>query len=310
MGRMFNALKSVDSSGTGPTSRPQVLTMDAAPAVPPMMDDDDFGGDFPFIEVGPHRSIEASADVMAAPLPPSQLPQLAVPSLQTMTPPRPMAFREVPIANTSRVAAEICAFHQPAQPTSGQYRELMSTIQGRIPVSGPAILLFAGVKAGIGTTTLVLNLAVTAARPGRRRVLVVDAELRRPALAVRLGIPDAPGIREVLAGAYPLEKAIYATEQANLSALPAGLSSGAGPLRFQAETVGSLLRRLRQQFDIILVDGPIWDAQPEVTNLGRACDAVFLVTGATEGDSTLLDNLFRAVPEQGAHLAGCVVAGR
>ncbi len=316
MGRMFDALKSAETTRNRPLSGTQATVAEVAagrsaiplvrPATPgcglasaptfPSESEEEEERDRPFIEVGPHRSLEGSADVLASPAPSSAH--------------RSATFREVPIAARSRIAAGVVAFHQPANPISAQYRDLLSAVQGALPSLGPVALPFSGAKVGAGTTTVVLNLAVSAARPGRRRVLVVDGNGRRSVLAARLGLEEAPGLAEVLAGTCPLEKALRSTEQTDLFALPAGLSGGTGPLRFQAETIGSLLRRLRQQFDLVFVDGPVWNGQPEVTSPGRACDAVFLVTAAADAGSPLLDDLFRAVPEQGARLTGCIVAGR
>ncbi len=290
MGRMFDALKAVETTHDEAVPEPRVLAMEPPSFLPEGEDEE---GDRPFIEVGPHRSLEGSADVLAAP-PPA---------------PRVVAFRAVPPAQ-SRISPDVLAFHQPGHSVSSQFRDLLNTIQAALPGRGPAALLFSGIKAGVGTTTVVLNLAICAAQPGRRRIVVVDGNERPPALAHRLGLPESPGLAEILAGTCPLEKAVQATEQADLFALTAGIKASAGPLRFQAETLGSLLRRLRQQFDLVFVDGPVWNGQPEVTSPGRVCDAVFLVTSAGDAGSPHLDELFIVLPEQGARLAGCIVAGR
>jgi Mrp family chromosome partitioning ATPase len=170
-------------------------------------------------------------------------------------------------------------------------------------------LLFTAARAGSGTTTVLLNVAITAARPGRRRVLVVDANARQPAVAERLGLPIVPGLREVLSGSVSLEQALQSTEQANLLALTAGAAAPSGT-RFVAETLRSLLRQARQRFDLVLVDGPAWDGRPEVRGLGLACDAVCLVLPEREADTAEADALLQAIPEQGARLAGFIVSAR
>ncbi len=71
----------------------------------------------------------------------------------------------------------------------------------------------------------------------------------------------------------------------------------------------SLLRRLRQQFDLVLVDGPRWDGQQDVVLLGTACDAVYLVVAEGEAESSQVGDLYVAIPAQGARLAGCILAG-
>jgi Mrp family chromosome partitioning ATPase len=69
----------------------------------------------------------------------------------------------------------------------------------------------------------------------------------------------------------------------------------------------SLVRDLRQRFDLLLVDGPRWDGRPEVVAAGAACDAVYVVMPETEAESPQLDHLFQVIPEQGARLAGCIL---
>jgi Mrp family chromosome partitioning ATPase len=207
----------------------------------------------------------------------------------------------------------LVAFHAPDLPTGEQYRDLLAAL---LPASGVRagercpVLVFTAAELGTGATTIVLNVAITAARQGRRRVVVVDANLRRPAVADRLGLPPAPGLREVLQGAAALDQALQPTEQLNLLALTAGLTEAAPGTRFVAETTRSLLRQLRQRADLVLVDGPVWDTRSEGTALGAAADAVYVVLSEKEADTPQADALLQAIAEQGVRLGGCVLSGR
>jgi receptor protein-tyrosine kinase len=132
-------------------------------------------------------------------------------------------------------------------------------------------------------------------------------------VAARLGLAETGGLREVLRGGLTLEKALRETDQANLFALTAGqISAGNQPtvgVRLVSETVRSLLRQLRQRFDLVLVDGPRWDGQSEVVLLGSAADAVYLVVSEDEVESAQVDELYQSIPQQGGRLAGCILAG-
>ena len=282
----------------------------------------------PFIEVGPHRSMEASPSVLATT--PEERPEAGPTAPFPLTPdPRNVAFRAFPGDEYrgwqgSRFAPEVVAYHAPGDPVSGRYRDLLAALLTALgDVSGgraglPALappgagaLLFTSARPGAGTTTVLLNLAVTAVRQGRRRVVVVDANLRRPGVAARLGLPEVPGLREVLGGALPLDHALRETAQVNLLALTAGSPAGGERtgMRFVAETAHSLLRQLRQRFDLVLVDAPPWDGRPDVTVPGTACDAVCLVLAEQEAETPRVDDLLRAIPAQGARLVGCVLTG-
>jgi non-specific protein-tyrosine kinase len=214
---------------------------------------------------------------------------------------RPLAERR------PRFPAELVAYHAPGQAASAPYRELLTALLATAPagIAQPA-LLFTAAAPGLGSTTALLNVAITAAQQGRR-VVVVDANLRAPAIAERLGLDGAPGLREALAGAVALDRAVQPTELAGLQALTAGAPAGPAPL---TAAIGALLRQLRERADLVLVDGPPWDGRADVVVLGAACDAAYLVAQEAEADGPRVKELLRAVAEQGARLAGCVLTAR
>jgi Mrp family chromosome partitioning ATPase len=214
-----------------------------------------------------------------------------------------------------RFAPGLVAHHAPDLPASAAYRDLLAAVLAAIgpTVERPALLLTAAQPAA-GTTTVLLNLAITAARQGGR-VLALDANLRRPGVAGSVGVSERPGLRELLAGAASLEQVIQETGLPGLYALAAGGSTGpavppATRCEAGARNYGWLLDSLRTHaFDLILVDGPRWDGRPDVIALGAACQAVLLVTRAAEVDAPAATELIRLIPEQGGRLAGCILLG-
>jgi Mrp family chromosome partitioning ATPase len=138
-------------------------------------------------------------------------------------------------------------------------------------------------------------------------VVVIDANLRRAAVADRLGLEPAPGLTEVLAGECALADALRATEQPGLFVLTAG---GPTPTLASSEEVRALLNELREDHDLVLLDAPPWDGRAGVAALAAACDAVFLVVPAPEADTAPASDLVRALPGQGIRLAGCILTSR
>jgi hypothetical protein len=289
--------------------------------------------EIPYIEVGPRHSFEGSPDVLAAAAPegraaearaarfisaartavakpaarPDTAPETA-PTFQPSSLPRPhnVLFRS--LAPKSRFAPELVAFHAPGGQPSARYAELLESLLGAVMdkgSAGPTALLLLGTRNEAGTTNVLLNVAITAARQGLR-VVVIDANLRRPAIAARLGLAPAPGLTEVLAEERTVAEALRTTEQANLSVLTAGSPT---PTLATTEAIRWLLNELRGRFDLVLVDGPRWDGRTVAAALAGASDAVFLVVPRNEADSPPAKDLVRTLPEQGVRLAGCILTG-
>ena len=304
MGRMLEALKRAETPGQAPRLA-QVSATEETPA------SEAVEAEIPFIEWGPRKSMEASPSVLAAPGP-TRPPRIAdETAVALVAPSAPIQFRPLPSAKShGKLAAELIAFHDPQSAISVQYRELLSALLAGRSVEEPQALLFTAAHRGSGTTTTLLNTAIMAARLGRRRIAVVDANLSKPGVAAALDLPEKPGLREVLAGITSLDEALQETAQPDLMALTAGVTQATGGVRFLAETVRSLLRHLRQRFDLIFVDAPAWNGAAETTNLAAACDAVYLVLPPHEMDTPEIDELLRRIPKQSAILAGCILAGR
>jgi Mrp family chromosome partitioning ATPase len=295
-------------------------------AEPPLEDDDDV----PFIEVGGKReptlrlvpapaatltiagvekdqtprlpSLKGKGEEVVGTSPPFPLRQ-ARPAGPESSTPALLTIRFQPV-HAARLGsrgpvAELIAFHEPDHAVSVQYRSLAAEIARQLPGSLPRILLFAGAAEAVGTSTVLLNLAVTLARQDAN-VTVVDANLARPGLAKRLGLPAGPGLREVLAGQMPPAWCLQETAQPNLLALPAGTS---GQPRDSAELT-AILEMLRERSDCVLLDAGSWTDGKMASDLAVGSDAVYLVLKQEAAESGPLQE---EVLQQTGRLRGCVL---
>ena len=150
-------------------------------------------------------------------------------------------------------------------------------IHKQLPEAPSLVLMLTAAASEAGTTTVLLNLAITLANEGKGRVLVVDANLKRPAVAAKLGLKPGPGLTEVLSSRTPLTIAMQPTAVARLDALPAGEAADAAAVALGHE-FPRVLTLLRHWYDFILVDGGTWGAMPEWDATCPSADAVYLVT--------------------------------
>jgi Mrp family chromosome partitioning ATPase len=329
MGRTLEALKRADALH----ARPEIKIA-AAPSFRDLSEEAQEKPpeeEVPFIEVGgPGSKVEGSKSVLARPA--GREKRSAAPSASREhrqqfipLPPAPVleesdpftvAFETLPAVSDpakrgrSRIAPEVIAYHQPDHPLSQQYRSVLAALMAQSPLGGAQALVLAAATSGAGTTSICVNLAVTHARQSRKLVVVVDANLRRPAIATCLGLADAPGLADVLTGRFPLSRALQETAQANLLALSSGEPISASPSWPPAEAMRSVLCQLRKQVDLVMVDAPSWDQGPELASLVTACDAVYLVLKPGEIGTPAVADLLRLIPHVGGHAAGYIVAER
>ncbi|HXH06370.1 MAG TPA: CpsD/CapB family tyrosine-protein kinase [Vicinamibacterales bacterium] len=144
----------------------------------------------------------------------------------------------------------------PQSAVAEQYRLLRTRLAGRDNGRTLQVLVITSPLVGDGKTITSANLALAIAQEYQRRVVLVEADLRRPCLASLFGLGDSPGLADVLAGTAALDEALVSLPQHHLTVLPGGT-----PPARSAELLGSSAMRrvadtLRARFDRVIVDSP------------------------------------------------------
>lgn len=162
---------------------------------------------------------------------------------------------------------------------------------------------------GEGKTTLAAQLAGRCANAGLT-TLLVDADLRRPSLGELLEVPEGPGLAEVLLGeATPEEAMVVIGNAGGFHLLPAG-TGGHDPSRLlQGERLGQLLARLREAFDIVLVDAPPVLPVPDALLIGRWTDGAVVAVRHDSSRFPLVERAQKRLTSIGVPLLGAVVNG-
>lgn len=214
--------------------------------------------------------------------------------------PKP-AVEAVPAVHPS-----IVAFHHPDHTVCDEYRGLRDELRRQTGGEQHSkALLFTSAASDNGTTTVLLNIAVTLAKEPHTRVLVVDADFDRPSAARKMGLSDVPGLSEVLGQTMPAAWVLQPTPVAKLQVLGAGKPT-ADTLPLMSTDFPKLVGQLRQWFDWILIDGGVWGERPHRDATSPAYDGVYLVTRQSEMDRPVFNSLRSQVAKHGGLLRGFI----
>lgn len=136
---------------------------------------------------------------------------------------------------------------------------------------------------GDGKSLVASNLALSYAAEGRR-VLLIDADIRRGELHSIFGLDRTPGLVDVLNGAAQLDDVLHPTFCEGLTFLPAGARLRRGPELVASVAFMELFARLRDRFDTIIVDSAPLGAGSDAYALGVATGEALIVlrTGVTD----------------------------
>ncbi|HTE64740.1 MAG TPA: polysaccharide biosynthesis tyrosine autokinase [Candidatus Binatia bacterium] len=159
---------------------------------------------------------------------------------------------------------------------------------------------------GEGKTTTAANLACSLAWEGRR-VLLVDGDLWRGRLHRRFRGRRMPGFAECLLSDELIPAAIRTTDIAMLSFMPCGKGVGTPSDIVTSARLPRLLARLREQFELVLIDSPPVLATAEAVVLASSVDGVVLVVRAGQTDRSSVEQAMRQIKGVGARLVGAVL---
>lgn len=158
-------------------------------------------------------------------------------------------------------------------------------------------LLITSAIPGEGKTTVALNLAIAEALAGTTKIVLVEADLRRPVLSRRLGIPSGPGLAEILSRNATLESALREIPPpghengsngfvSSLSVITAGAIPPNPAELIESRAMIDLLSALSERFDLVIIDCPPTAIVSDAIPLMRLVSGVVIVSriGVTTRD--------------------------
>jgi len=154
-----------------------------------------------------------------------------------------------------------------------------------------------------GTTTVIGNLAISAAAAGMR-VVVVDCNFRRPAAASMFELDDAsPGVADLLTGSVEIETVTHKSES-GISVISAGTPANRLFQRLGSERMKSILAQLRSTFDLVIIDAPPSIVAGDAILLANLVDAITLVVRSDRDERGLIARVLRELADSRGEMLG------
>jgi capsular exopolysaccharide synthesis family protein len=181
---------------------------------------------------------------------------------------------------SSKEAVELVTQSRPKSPMAESYRALRTSLLLSNLGAPPKVIMITSALPQEGKSTTSINVAVVLAQKGVR-VLLIDADLRRPSIHKTLGMAPRSGLSNVLTGSTTLEQAITRTTiLPELFILPAGTPPPNPAELLASAQMRGMLAQLCEQYDHIVIDTPPSLSVTDAVVLSPRADAVVLVIRA------------------------------
>lgn len=194
----------------------------------------------------------------------------------------------------------------PMSEVAEAYRAIRTAVNFGVAAGQSKTIVVTSPTPADGKSTLASNLSIAMAQAGKR-VLLLDADFRRPSQHKLFEVSQEVGVTSVLAGRDTLSSAIQKTATEGLDLLP----SGPIPLNpselLNGESFAEILDELSGAYDHVVLDCPPVLAVTDARILGAVCDVTILVVRANKATRRTIEFARAGLASVGARLLGCVM---
>jgi capsular exopolysaccharide synthesis family protein len=193
-------------------------------------------------------------------------------------------------------------------PSAGEaFRKLRTNLVYMDVDNPPRVLVVTSPKPGDGKSTVAANIAMTLESSGQK-VILIDADLRRPMVADSFGLDPVVGLTSVLSGQLPIEVALRPVPgRDNMQVLTAGPLPPNPSELLGSKAMGSLIRSLAANGSYVILDAPPLLPVTDAAILATSADGAFVVVSSGKTLDTELGSALGSLEAVGARTLGVVI---
>jgi len=202
----------------------------------------------------------------------------------------------------------LITLNAPKSVISEQYRNIRTNIQYSSVDSEINSILITSSEPGDGKTTTISNLAVTFASLGNR-VLLIDADLRKPQLHHVFKLDNHEGLSTMLSKNLPLSETVQKTQSVNLDVLTSGPIPPNPSELLSSKKMELLIAQMKESYDYVLFDTPPILAVSDAQIVTRYCDGTLLVVKSNKTEKENIKKAKELLEFTNSNLMGVVLNG-
>ncbi len=198
-------------------------------------------------------------------------------------------------------------FHEPAGFRAEEIRGLRNRLVAMNPDGGPKTLVVTSAVRSEGKTVTALNLAMALAELERQRVVLIDADLRRPSCERYLNLNAEAGLTDVLSGDVQLDKLLRPAGYRDLMLLGAGSRVDNPAEVLSSSRMDQLFRRLKEDFQYVVIDSPPALTSTDAGVLSSSADGTLMVVRLEHSLKKQSRDAVRTLNDMGGNVMGTFV---
>jgi protein-tyrosine kinase len=208
----------------------------------------------------------------------------------------------------NEVDRRVVTLTAPASTAAEQYRTLYYRLERMRSMRPMKVVALTSALPGEGKTMTAVNLALAAARANpEKRILLIDADLRRSQVGEYLGIRTRPGLSELIAADCDVNQAVRRFKTTRLAIVPAGGVPEEPTGLLASQRMKQFVAAMREAFDEVYMDLPPTLPFADASILGCQADGVVLVIRANVTSQKRIHQAIESLA--GAPMIGCVLNG-
>jgi len=206
----------------------------------------------------------------------------------------------------SAISPEVLCAHSSNSRAAEAYRGVRTALNYSSQRKDHRVIQVTSPLPGDGKSTFVANLGVVAARAGKR-VIIIDADMRRPQIHRLYGQELEGGLADVLSGDRTIKEVAKQTSIDNLQVMSAGRPPVNPAELLVSEAFADIVKDLRDQYDLVIVDGPPLLAVSDPSIISAQVDGVMLILRIRRGVRKTASRARELLDSVDSNLIGVVV---